>query len=42
MLIVAPERANELQADLVALGETVVRMGQIGKGEGVIYKGHLL
>jgi phosphoribosylformylglycinamidine cyclo-ligase len=42
MLIVAPERANELQTDLVALGETVVRMGQIGKGEGVIYKGHLL
>jgi phosphoribosylformylglycinamidine cyclo-ligase len=40
--VVDPARAANL-ADLVrAQGETVVELGRVVKGEGVIYKGHLL
>ena len=42
MLVVAPDRAEDIAALLVAQGETVVRLGRVVVGEGVIYKGQLL
>ncbi|PJF10459.1 phosphoribosylformylglycinamidine cyclo-ligase [Pseudorhodobacter sp. MZDSW-24AT] len=42
MLVVAEDRAEALAALLTAEGETVVRMGRVVAGEGVIYKGALL
>lgn len=42
MLVVAPDRAEALAADLRAAGETVVRMGEVVPGTGVIYSGTLL
>ncbi len=42
MLVVAPERAEALAAMLGDAGETVVRMGHVTRGQGVIYSGHLL
>lgn len=40
--VVAPERAETLRELLTAEGETVVRLGQVVAGQGVIYRGHLL
>ena len=42
MLVVDPERAEVLADLLRAAGETVVVMGRVTPGEGVVYKGHLL
>jgi phosphoribosylformylglycinamidine cyclo-ligase len=42
MLVVAADRAEELTVLLRAQGETVVPMGRVVPGEGVIYKGRLL
>jgi phosphoribosylformylglycinamidine cyclo-ligase len=42
MLVVAADQAEALTALLVAEGETVVQMGRVVAGEGVIYKGALL
>lgn len=42
MLVVDKDRAEAVADLLQAAGETVVRMGQVVKGEGVIYKGRLL
>lgn len=42
MLVVAEDRAEALADLLRAEGETVVPMGQVVPGEGVIYTGHLL
>ena len=42
MLVVAADQAEALTALLVAEGETVVQMGRVVAGEGVIYKGQLL
>ena len=42
MLVVAEDRAEALAELLTAEGETVVRMGRVVAGEGVIYKGALL
>ena len=42
MLVVAEDRAEALVDLLRAEGETVIRMGQVVPGEGVIYKGRLL
>ncbi len=42
MLVVAPDRAGVLSALLEGLGETVVPLGRVITGEGVVYRGHLL
>ena len=42
MLVVAADQAEALTALLRAEGETVVQMGRVVAGEGVIYKGQLL
>ncbi|MDO8884011.1 MAG: phosphoribosylformylglycinamidine cyclo-ligase [Pseudotabrizicola sp.] len=42
MLVVAEDRAEAIADLLRAEGETVVHMGRVVKGEGVIYKGRLL
>jgi len=42
MLVVAPDRAEDITAMLRSMGETVVPMGQVVAGEGVVYSGHLL
>ncbi|MFN4172977.1 MAG: AIR synthase-related protein, partial [Pseudorhodobacter sp.] len=42
ILVVAPDRAETLSALLREAGETVVRMGKVVPGEGVIYSGKLL
>ena len=42
MVVVAPDRADDIAALLAGLGETVVRLGRVVEGAGVIYKGHLL
>lgn len=42
MLVVAQDQAETLKALLVAEGESVVQMGRVVAGEGVIYKGKLL
>ena len=39
---VAKDRAEEIAGLLARMGETVVRLGQIVPGEGVIYRGRLL
>jgi phosphoribosylformylglycinamidine cyclo-ligase len=42
MLVVAPDRAAALTELLTGLGETVVPMGAVIEGQGVIYTGRLL
>ena len=42
MLVVAADRADALADLLRAEGESVIRMGRVVKGEGVIYTGRLL
>jgi len=42
MLVVDPARAPGLRAMLEAAGETVVPMGRVVPGQGVVYRGHLL
>ncbi|WGV17274.1 phosphoribosylformylglycinamidine cyclo-ligase [Fuscovulum ytuae] len=42
MLVVAPDRAEGIAALLREVGETVVALGQVVEGQGVIYKGRLL
>ena len=42
MLVVAPDRADALADLLRGLGETVVVMGRVVEGQGVVYKGQLL
>jgi phosphoribosylformylglycinamidine cyclo-ligase len=42
ILVLDPARAEALSALLAGLGETVVRLGHIVPGEGVIYQGSLL
>ena len=42
MLVVAPDRAGAIAALLADQGETVVQMGHVVAGDGVIYKGQLL
>jgi phosphoribosylformylglycinamidine cyclo-ligase len=42
MLVVAEDRAEALADLLRTEGETVVTMGRVVKGQGVIYSGHLL
>ena len=42
MVVVAPDRADDIAALLTGQGETVVRLGQVVTGDGVIYKDHLL
>ena len=42
ILSVDVARADEIGALLQGMGETVVRLGQIVPGEGVVYRGHLL
>ena len=42
MVVVAPDRADDIAALLAGQGETVVRLGRVVEGAGVIYKGHLL
>jgi phosphoribosylformylglycinamidine cyclo-ligase len=42
MLVVAPDRADDLAALLAGQGETVTRLGRVVPGQGVIYKGRLL
>jgi len=42
ILVVAPDRADDLAALLSGMGETVARLGTIVPGEGVIYSGKLL
>jgi len=42
IVVVAAERAKALTALLADQGETVVQMGRVVPGQGVIYRGHLL
>ncbi len=42
MLVVAPDRADDIAALLAAQGETVVHLGRVVAGQGVIYEGRLL
>lgn len=42
VLAVAPERAAAIRALLEGMGETVVALGEVVPGEGVIYRGRLL
>ena len=42
VLIVAPARASEIAAVLRGLGETVIPLGEVGRGQGVQYAGRLL
>jgi phosphoribosylformylglycinamidine cyclo-ligase len=42
VLVVAPERAVDIAASLRAAGETVMPLGEIGRGAGVIYAGSIL
>ena len=42
MLVVAPDRAEAVAALLREMGETVVPMGHVVEGQGVIYSGKLL
>ena len=41
-MVVDPSRAEAVSALLAELGETVIPLGQIIAGEGVIYHGKLL
>ena len=40
-IVVAPDRADEIEALLTAEGETVHRLGEIAEGDGVSYTGAL-
>ena len=42
MVVVRPDRADAIQDLLTGHGETVIRLGRVVAGEGVIYKGKLL
>ena len=42
MVVVAPDRADAIAALLTGQGETVIHLGRVVAGEGVIYKGKLL
>lgn len=42
VLIVAPDRASEIATLLRGMGETVIPLGEVGKGQGVQYAGQLL
>ncbi len=42
MLVVAEEQADALSALLAGMGETVIPMGRVGTGQGVIYRGSLI
>ncbi len=42
MLVVAPDRADAIAELMVGQGETVVRLGRVVQGDGVIYSGQLL
>ncbi len=42
ILVVAPDRAEDIATLLRDTGETVVTLGQVVEGQGVIYKGRLL
>lgn len=42
MVVVAADRADAIAGLLREKGETVVPMGRVVRGEGVIYKGRLL
>jgi phosphoribosylformylglycinamidine cyclo-ligase len=42
MLVVAPDRAEALTTLLAEAGETVVQMGRVIEGQGVVYTGRLL
>ena len=42
MLVVAPDRAEAIAALLRDAGETVVALGEVVEGQGVIYRGRLL
>jgi phosphoribosylformylglycinamidine cyclo-ligase len=42
MVVVAPDRADAIADLLAGQGETVVRLGRVIEGEGVVYKGRLL
>ena len=42
ILVVAPDRAEALTELLQTEGETVIRLGTIVEGQGVIYRGRLL
>ena len=42
MVVVAPDRADDIAELLTGQGETVVRLGQVVAGTGVIYMGRLL
>ena len=42
ILVVEPNRADDIAALLTSLGETVVHLGRVVPGTGVIYKGQLL
>jgi phosphoribosylformylglycinamidine cyclo-ligase len=41
MLVVAAERAEAVADLLAGMGESVVRMGSVVPGQGVVYAGHL-
>ena len=41
MLVVAPDRAAAIADLLAAMGETVVPMGTVVPGQGVVYRGTL-
>jgi phosphoribosylformylglycinamidine cyclo-ligase len=42
VLVVAEAEADRISALLTDTGETVIRLGQIGRGDGVIYSGSLM
>jgi phosphoribosylformylglycinamidine cyclo-ligase len=42
ILVVAPDRAEAISALLAEMGETVVTLGHVVPGEGVVYSGCLL
>ena len=42
ILVVAPDRAGAIAALLAEMGETVVNLGHVVPGEGVVYSGRLL
>jgi phosphoribosylformylglycinamidine cyclo-ligase len=42
MVVVAPDRADAIAELLAGQGETVVRLGRVIEGQGVVYKGRLL
>jgi phosphoribosylformylglycinamidine cyclo-ligase len=42
MVVVSPDRADAIAELLAGQGETVVRLGRVIEGQGVVYKGRLL